>query len=147
MLFRSYPKAAAEFMRVSGFESLNPQEVEQVNNDILPLMGEDEKIVKDGIKNATLKLAKSKGITSESEIQKLNTTISSLLTKIQQIAEKVQLNTSKMIADEQFLSQPQVATTVLALCDDEIAKILNGDRKSTRLNSSHIQKSRMPSSA
>ena len=121
-----YPKAAAEFMRVSGFESLNPQEVEQVNNDILPLMGEDEKIVKDGIKNATLKLAKSKSITSESEIQKLNTTISSLLTKIQQIAEKVQLNTSKMIADEQFLSQPQVATTVLALCDDEIAKILNG---------------------
>ena len=121
-----YPKAAAEFMRVSGFESLTPQEVEQVNIDILPLMGEEEKTVKDGIRDATAKLAKTKGITSDSEIQKLNTTISSLLSKIQQIAEKIQLNTSKMIADEQFLSQPQVAETVLALCDDAIAKILNG---------------------
>jgi NAD(P)-dependent dehydrogenase (short-subunit alcohol dehydrogenase family) len=121
-----YPKAAAEFMRVSGFESLTPQEVEQVNNDILPLMGEDEKTVKEGIKNATAKMAKIKGITSGDEIQKLNTTITSLLSKIQQIAEKVQLNTSKMIADEQFLSQPQVAETVLALCDDAISKILNG---------------------
>lgn len=121
-----YPKAAAEFMRVSGFESLTPQEVEQVNNDILPLMGEDEKTVKEGIKNATAKMAKIKGITSEDQVQKLNITITSLLSKIQQIAEKVQLNTSKMIADEQFLSQPQVAETVLALCDDEISKILNG---------------------
>ncbi len=121
-----YPKAAAEFMRVSGFESLTPQEVEQVNNDILPLMGEDEKTVKEGIKSATAKMAKIKGITSEDEIQRLDTTITSLLSKIQQIAEKVQLNTSKMIADEQFLSQPQVAETVLALCDDEISKILNG---------------------
>ena len=121
-----YPKAAAEFMRVSGFESLTPQEVELVNNDILPLMGEDEKTVKEGIKNATAKMAKIKGITSEDGIQKLNTTIASLLSKIQQIAEKVQLNTSKMIADEQFLSQPQVAEIVLALCDNEISKILNG---------------------
>ena len=121
-----YPKAAAEFMRVSGFENLTPQEVEEVNNDILPLMGEEEKIVKEGIKNATAKLAKVKGVTSDSEIQKLNTTISSLLSKIQQIAEKIQLNTSKMIADEQFLSQTQVAETVLALCDDKISKILNG---------------------
>ena len=31
-------------------------------------------------------------------------------------------------------------------CDDTVATI-RGDRKSTRLNSSHIQKSRMPSSA
>jgi NAD(P)-dependent dehydrogenase (short-subunit alcohol dehydrogenase family) len=121
-----YPKAAAEFMRVSGFENLTPQDVEQVNLDILPLMGEEEKTVKEGIKNATAKLAKAKGITSDEEIQKLNTTISSLLSKIQQIAEKIQLNTSKMIADEQFLSQPQVAETVLTLCDDAIAKILNG---------------------
>lgn len=121
-----YPKAAAEFMRVSGFESLTPQDVEQVNVDILPLMGEEEKTVKDGIKNAATKLAKTKGITSDSEIQKLESTTSSLLSKIQQIAEKIQLNTSKMIADEQFLSQPQVAETVLALCDDAIAKILNG---------------------
>lgn len=121
-----YPKAAAEFMRVSGFESLSPSEVEMVNLDILPLMGEDEKTVKEGVKNAANKLAKIKSISSEAEIQKLGDTISGLLTKIQQIAEKVQNNTSKMIADEQFLTQQQVAETVMALSDDEIAKILNG---------------------
>ena len=121
-----YPKAAAEFMRVSGFESLTPEEVESVNNDILPLLGEDEKTVKNGIAQAAAKLAKTKSITSEQEIQKLGTIISSLLTKIQQIAEKVQNNTSKMIADEQFLSQQQVAETVMMLCDESISKILNG---------------------
>ncbi|TLX83665.1 MAG: SDR family NAD(P)-dependent oxidoreductase [Thaumarchaeota archaeon] len=121
-----YPKAAAEFMRVSGFENLTPQEVEEVNNDILPLMGEEEQTVREGIKNATTKLAKLKNITSEVEIEKLNKTISALLSKIQQIAEKIQNNTSKMIADEQFLTQSQVAETVLSLCDEQISKILNG---------------------
>ncbi|HMK33073.1 MAG TPA: SDR family NAD(P)-dependent oxidoreductase, partial [Nitrosopumilaceae archaeon] len=121
-----YPKAAAEFMRVSGFENLTPQEVEEINNDILPLMGEEDQIVRDGIKNATTKLAKLKNITSTVEIEKLNTTIAALLSKIQQIAEKIQNNTSKMIADEQFLTQPQVAETVLSLCDEQISKILNG---------------------
>ena len=33
------------------------------------------------------------------------------------------------------------------LMPSEASWILEGDRKSTRLNSSHIQKSRMPSSA
>ena len=121
-----YPKAAAEFMRVSGFENLSPEEVESVNTDILPLLGEDEKTVKDGIASAAVKLAKLKSITSESDIQKLGSTISALLAKIQQIAEKVQNNTSKMIADEQFLTQQQVAETVLMLSDDNISQILNG---------------------
>ena len=121
-----YPKAAAEFMRVSGFENITPEEVEIVNGDILPLLGEDEKTVKEGISKAASKLATLKSITSESDIQKLGTTISALLTKIQQIAEKVQNNTSKMIADEQFLTQQQVAETVLMLSDDSIAQILNG---------------------
>src|SRR6185437_7600739 len=63
----------------------------------------DEKTVKDGIANAAVKLAKSKSITSESDIQKLGSTISALLTKIQQVAE-----------------------TVLMLSDDNISQILNG---------------------
>lgn len=121
-----YPKAAAEFMRVSGFENLTPEEVELVNSDILPLLGEDESTVKNGIMQAMMKLADSKKITSEIEKQKLANTITSLLSKIQQIAEKVQKNTSKMIADEQFLSQDQVAETVMMLCDEAISKILNG---------------------
>ena len=121
-----YPKAAAEFMRVSGFENITPEEVEIVNEDILPLLGEDEKIVKEGIEKAASKLAKLKSVSSESDIQNLEKTISALLTKIQQIAEKIQNNTSKMIADEQFLTQPQVAETVLMLSDDNIGQILNG---------------------
>ncbi len=121
-----YPKAAAEFMRVSGFENITPEEVEMVNVDILPLLGEDEKIVKEGIGKAAAKLAKLKSISSESDIQNLAKTITALLTKIQQIAEKIQNNTSKMIADEQFLTQPQVAETVLMLSDDSIGQILNG---------------------
>ena len=121
-----YPKAAAEFMRVSGFENLTSEEVESINNDILPLLGEAEKTVQEGIKNAATKLAKTKAITSESEVEKLGVTISSLLSKIQQIAEKIQSNTSKMIPDEQFLSQQQVAETVLMLCDNNISRILNG---------------------
>jgi NAD(P)-dependent dehydrogenase (short-subunit alcohol dehydrogenase family) len=121
-----YPKAAAEFMRVSGFENLTPEDVASVNNDILPLLGEDDTTVKNGIKEAASKLAKAKSINSETDIQKLASIISSLLSKIQQIAEKIQNNTSKMIADEQFLSQQQVAETVLALCDDDISRILNG---------------------
>jgi NAD(P)-dependent dehydrogenase (short-subunit alcohol dehydrogenase family) len=121
-----YPKAAAEFMRVSGFESITPEEVEIVNVDILPLLGEDEKTVKEGINKAASKLAKLKSVSSESDIQNLEKTISALLSKIQQIAEKIQNNTSKMIADEQFLTQPQVAETVLMLSDDNIGQILNG---------------------
>ena len=121
-----YPKAAAEFMRVSGFENITPEEVEIVNGDILPLLGEDEKTVKEGISKASANLAKLKSLSSESDIQNLEKTISALLSKIQQIAEKIQNNTSKMIADEQFLTQPQVAETVLMLSDDNIGRILNG---------------------
>ncbi|AFS83028.1 SDR family NAD(P)-dependent oxidoreductase [Candidatus Nitrosopumilus sediminis] len=115
-----YPKAAAEFMRVSGFEDLNPVEVDAANKELLPLLGEDERVIKDGIAKAAEKLANGK------DIAKLTETLTNLLNKIQTIAEKVQNNTSHMIANQEFLSQGQVSESVLNLCDDEIAKILNG---------------------
>lgn len=117
-----YPKAASEFLRVSGFEDLSPIEVEAVNNEIVPLLGEDENIVKEGIVKAAENLAKTKG----GDVQKHTETLTNLLDKIKTVAEKIQKNTSRMIADQQFLSQAQVAKTVLTLCDDEQAKILNG---------------------
>jgi len=117
-----YPKAASEFLRVSGFEDLSPVEVESVNNEILPLLGEDEDVIKKGISKAAENFVKSKG----GDVQKISETLTNLLNKIKTIAEKIQKNTSTMIADKQFLSQPQVAKTVLELCDDELAKILNG---------------------
>jgi NAD(P)-dependent dehydrogenase (short-subunit alcohol dehydrogenase family) len=109
-----YPKAASEFLRVSGFEELSPSEVETANKEIVGLLGEDEQTIKDGIKSAAEKLSKSE------------TTLTNLLNKVQYIAEKIQKNTSTMIPDQQFLSQDQVATTVLTLAGDEQSKILNG---------------------
>ena len=117
-----YPKAASEFMRVSGFEDLTPVQVDAANKELLPLLGEDENTVKQGITNAAQKLSQENGI----EVQKLTETLTNLLNKIQSIAEKVQSNTSHMIANKEFLSQSQVSESVLNLCDDEIAKIING---------------------
>ena len=115
-----YPKAAAEFMRVSGFENLVPEEVDVANKELLPLLGENEDTIKNGIKNAAEKLA------GTNDVEKTIETFTKLLEKIQTIAEKVQKNTSHMIANREFLEQRQVAESVLNLCDDEIAKILNG---------------------
>ena len=115
-----YPKAASEFMRISGFEDLVPIEVDAASKELLPLLGEDEKVVKEGIVKAAEKLANGK------DVSKLTETFTNLLNKIQTIAEKIQNNTSHMIANQEFLSQGQVAESVLNLCDDKIAKILNG---------------------
>jgi len=109
-----YPKAASEFLRVSGFEDLSPGEVEAANNEIVGLLGESDETIKAGIKAAAETLGKPE------------TTLTNLLDKVKSIAEKIQKNTSTMIPDQQFLSQEQVATTVLTLSDDEQAKILNG---------------------
>jgi NAD(P)-dependent dehydrogenase (short-subunit alcohol dehydrogenase family) len=117
-----YPKAASEFMRVSGFEDLSPVEVEAISKEILPLLGEDENVIKEGIAKAAENFTKAKGGDAQKHVQ----TLTNLLDKIKTVAEKIQKNTSRMIADQQFLSQPQVAKTVLTLCDDEQAKILNG---------------------
>lgn len=115
-----YPKAGAEFMRVSGFEDLTPTQVDAANKELLLLLGEDENTVKEGIAKAAEKLADGK------DVSKLTETFTNLLNKIQSIAEKVQNNTSHMIANQEFLSQGQVSESVLNLCDDEIAKIING---------------------
>ncbi len=114
-----YPKAAAEFMRVSGFEDLSPVKVEEVKDDLLECILADG-IDKEGIAKVAEKVANGK------DVAKLTGTLTGLLTKIQTIAEKVQNNTSHMIANREFLSQAQVAESVLNLCDDKIAKIING---------------------
>ena len=115
-----YPKAASEFMRISGFEGLTPKEVNEANSYLLPLLGEEESTVRDGIHKAAEKLSGQK------DTQELAETLARLLDKIQNIAEKIQNNTSHMIANREFLEQDQVAESVLNLCDDKIAKILDG---------------------
>ena len=49
-----------------------------------------------------------------------------LMTKLKEIAEKVQNNTKKMIVDQEFLSQEEVAYMVMNLCDEKISKLING---------------------
>src|SRR3989304_3147831 len=83
-------------------------------------------LVDKGIISIATKPAENLAKTKGGDPKKLSVTLTNLLTKIKNVAEKIQLNTSKMIADGQFLSQPQVAETVLCLADDEMAKILNG---------------------
>lgn len=117
-----YPKAAAEFMRVSGFEDLTPVEVDEANKELLPLLGESDDTITNGIAHAAQKLSQE----YNKDVDKITVTLTNLLNKIQSIAEKVQKNTSHMIANQEFLSQGQVAESVLNLCDDEIAKIING---------------------
>ncbi|HET7641985.1 MAG TPA: SDR family NAD(P)-dependent oxidoreductase [Nitrososphaeraceae archaeon] len=63
---------------------------------------------------------------SSNSREAVNKTIDGMLTKIQEIAEKIQNNTSKMIVDNEFLSQDEVAEMVLTLADDTISKLING---------------------
>ena len=114
-----YPKAASEFMRVSGFEDLTPVEVEEAKDDLLECILADG-VDTEGIAKTAEKLANGK------DVSKLTDTFTRLLEQIQNLAGKIQNNTSHMIANREFLSQTQVAESVLNLCDDEIAKILNG---------------------
>ena len=114
-----YPKAASEFMRVSGFEDLSPVEVEEASKELL------ECILKEGVD--TERIAKvAEKLANGKDVAKVTETFTKLLEQIQNLAGKIQKNTSHMIANKEFLSQGQVSESVLNLCDDKIAKILNG---------------------
>lgn len=113
-----YPKAAAEFMRVGGFETLNPLQTEQACKGLVQLLGEDESVIKNGISDLSEKIS--------SEDSDMIYLLNRLLDKVQYIAEKIQKNTSNMIVDGQFLSQQQVSQTILSLSQDNMATVLNG---------------------
>jgi NAD(P)-dependent dehydrogenase (short-subunit alcohol dehydrogenase family) len=121
-----YPKAAAEFLRIGGYPELTSVEIEKVATKVLPLLGEPDNIISNGIKDIAIEIAKFNSNESSSEIERLYKVVSGMLTKIQEIAEKVQNNTSKMIVDGAFLTQDEVAEMVLNLCDEKISKLING---------------------
>src|SRR5437763_1595259 len=89
-----YPKAAAEFLRIGGYPQLSSVEIEMTASKILPLLGEPENIVSDGLKEVATQLAKSKSKDNQisSEVEKYYEIISGMLSRIQEIAEKVQSN-------------------------------------------------------
>jgi hypothetical protein len=91
-------------------------------------MGEDQDIIEKGIQVLSQDLRKlrdTKGSTTDSDTA-LNTTLKGVLSKIQEIAEKIQNNTKKMIVDQEFLSQDQVADMVINLSSDGIGTLING---------------------
>jgi len=121
-----YPKAAAEFLRVGGYPGLSSIEVEKVTVGALPLLGEPDDIVAKGCRQVAVEIAKTRGQESEENIKKLSETVTGALAKMQEIAEKIQNNTSKMIVDGEFLMQEDVAEMVVNLCDERISKLING---------------------
>src|SRR5213594_219210 len=85
-----YPKAAAEFLRIGGYPELTSIEIEKVATKVLPLLGEPDNIISNGIKDIATEIAKFNTDGSPSEVERLYRIISGMLTKIQEIAEKVQ---------------------------------------------------------
>jgi NAD(P)-dependent dehydrogenase (short-subunit alcohol dehydrogenase family) len=119
-----YPKAAAEFVRIGGFPGLKATEVEKVTARALPMLGEPEDAVNDAVLAVANDIVKERG--GKEDAAKLSKTIKDCLAKMQEIAEKIQNNTSKMIVDGQFLSQEETADIVLNLADDNISRLING---------------------
>ncbi|HEY7108042.1 MAG TPA: SDR family NAD(P)-dependent oxidoreductase [Nitrososphaeraceae archaeon] len=120
-----YPKAAAEFLRIGGYPGLTSMEIEAVSPKLLDLLGEDERTVTEGLERLASDL-NERSPEGKRHQETTDQTLRGLLNKIQEIAEKVQANTKKMIVDEEFLSQDDVAEMVLNLCQNSISKLING---------------------
>jgi NAD(P)-dependent dehydrogenase (short-subunit alcohol dehydrogenase family) len=122
-----YPKAAAEFLRIGGYPGLSSLEIEKVTAGALPLLGEPAAVVAKGVSQVAAEILNSRDQgSSDEDVQNLSETVAGALGKMQEIAEKIQSNTSKMIVDGQFLKQEEVADMVMNLCDDSISRLING---------------------
>jgi NAD(P)-dependent dehydrogenase (short-subunit alcohol dehydrogenase family) len=120
-----YPKAAAEFLRIGGFPGLSSIEIEKILQRLLNVLGEDQTAVNKEM-DLVIQEVFDKGIKNEDYKLKLTLRLGQLLLKTQEIAEKIQLNTKKMIVDNEFLSQEEVAEMVLNLSSEKMSKLLNG---------------------
>lgn len=118
-----YPKAAAEFLRIGGFEGLTNKQIEVITTKLLPYLGDDEDIVKDESINIAKELHEQDPKVSTEHYQEIAI---KLLNKIQEIAEKVQNNTKKMIVDNEFLSQDDVAEMIYTLSSNIVSRLING---------------------
>ncbi|HXV88423.1 MAG TPA: SDR family oxidoreductase [Nitrososphaeraceae archaeon] len=120
-----YPKAAAEFLRIGGFPGLSSIEIEKTLQRLLNILGEDQTVI-DKEMDIVLQDVFGERIKNQDDKTKLFSKLRELLSKTQEIAEKIQLNTKKMIVDKEFLSQDQVAEMVLNLSSEKMSKLLNG---------------------
>ena len=55
-----YPKAAAEFLRIGGYQGLTSIEIERVLTILLQLLGQPEPIISEGIREAANEISKSR---------------------------------------------------------------------------------------
>ena len=120
-----YPKAAAEFLRIGGFPGLSSIEIEKILQRLLNVLGEDHTAVNKEM-DLVIQEVFNERIKNEDDKLKLTLRLRQLLSKTQEIAEKIQLNTKKMIVDNEFLSQEEVAEMVLNLSSEKMSKLLNG---------------------
>ena len=120
-----YPKAAAEFLRIGGFKGLTNKQIEIANATLLPYLGENKEILEQEAKK-TADAIISENNNQNFDITSLKDLLLKLLEKVQDIAEKIQYNTKKMIVDKEFLSQEDVAEMVFNLSTDSIGKLING---------------------
>jgi NAD(P)-dependent dehydrogenase (short-subunit alcohol dehydrogenase family) len=121
-----YPKAAAEFLRVGGYPGLSSVEVDVVTAKALPYLGDADDVVAKACRDTAVEIAKKRGKDDDTTVGDLAKTVSGALAKMQEIAEKIQRNTSKMIVDGEFLSQDEVAEMIMNLSDEKIGKLING---------------------
>ncbi|MGA9844865.1 MAG: SDR family NAD(P)-dependent oxidoreductase [Nitrososphaeraceae archaeon] len=119
-----YPKAAMEFLRISGYPGLTPLEIGSHSEKFFSLMGEPQDVIASGLKELSLEILGTRNDRCAS-LESLKVTLLGLINKTQEIAEKIQSNTRKMISDGEFLTQDQVAEMVLFLADDKLSKLLN----------------------
>jgi NAD(P)-dependent dehydrogenase (short-subunit alcohol dehydrogenase family) len=120
-----YPKAAAEFLRISGYAELSSSQIDYACSRLLPSLGEDNATISSALREVAHKISQL-GPDTSIKIDLLVKTLSGLMNKLQEIAEKIQNNTRNMIVDREFLSQEEVADIVLNLCDEKISKLVNG---------------------
>jgi NAD(P)-dependent dehydrogenase (short-subunit alcohol dehydrogenase family) len=121
-----YPKAAAEFLRISGYSELSSSQIDSACAKLLPTLGEDEAIITAEIRKVAEQIGQAGQNRSATDTTRLIQTLSELMSKVQEIAEKIQNNTRNMIVDGEFLAQDDVADVVLNLCDDKLSKLING---------------------
>ena len=120
-----YPKAAAEFLRIGGFKGLTNKQIEIANAALLPYLGENKDILEQEAKKTADAIIKENN-DQNFDIITLKDSLLKLLEKVQDIAEKIQYNTKKMIVDKEFLSQEDVAEMVYNLSTDSIGRLING---------------------
>jgi NAD(P)-dependent dehydrogenase (short-subunit alcohol dehydrogenase family) len=120
-----YPKAAAEFLRIGGFKGLTNKQIEIANATLLPYLGENKDILEQEAKKTADAIIKENNDQNFDMIT-LKDSLLKLLEKVQDIAEKIQYNTKKMIVDKEFLSQEDVAEMVYNLSTDSIGRLING---------------------